>query len=40
MMDLKGKAKWDSWKAKENMSQDSAKEEYIKLVNKLVEKYK
>ncbi|XP_031835429.1 acyl-CoA-binding protein homolog [Nomia melanderi] len=40
MMDVKGKAKWDAWKSKECMSQDNAKEEYIKLVNRLVEKYK
>ena len=29
MFDLKGKAKWDAWKAKEGMSQDDAKEAYI-----------
>ncbi|XP_003699232.1 acyl-CoA-binding protein homolog [Megachile rotundata] len=39
-LDLKGKAKWDSWKSKEGMSQDSAKEAYIKLVDTLLSKYK
>ena len=29
MLDLKGKAKWDAWKAKEGMSQDDAKAAYI-----------
>ena len=32
MMDFKGKAKWDAWKAKEGTSQDDAKEAYIELV--------
>ena len=29
MMDLKGKAKWDAWKAKEGTSQDDAKAAYV-----------
>ena len=29
MLDMKGKAKWDAWKAKEGMSQDDAKAAYI-----------
>ncbi|XP_060816418.1 acyl-CoA-binding protein homolog [Bombus pascuorum] len=40
MLDLKGKAKWDAWKSKEGTSQNDAKEAYIKLVDKLLEKYK
>ena len=28
-MDMKGKAKWDAWKAKEGMSQDKARAAYI-----------
>lgn len=40
MLDLKGKAKWDAWKSKEGMSQNDAKEAYIKFVDKLLEKYK
>ncbi|XP_076291793.1 acyl-CoA-binding protein-like [Lasioglossum baleicum] len=39
MMDLKGKAKWDYWKAKEGMSKDKAKEEYVKLVDSMKPKY-
>ena len=39
-LDLKGKAKWEAWKSKENMSKDDAKEAYIKLVNTLQQKYK
>ena len=29
MMDFKGKAKWDAWKAKEGMSSDDAKTAYV-----------
>ena len=29
MLDMKGKAKWDAWKAKEGMSQDDAKAAYV-----------
>ncbi|KAK1124645.1 Acyl-CoA-binding protein like protein [Melipona quadrifasciata] len=40
MLDLKGKAKWDAWKSKDGMSQNDAKEAYVKFVDTLVEKYK
>lgn len=40
MFDLKGKAKWDMWNSKKGMSQDAAKEAYIKYVDELLEKYK
>ena len=29
MLDMKGKAKWDAWKAKEGMSQEDAKAQYV-----------
>ena len=32
MFDLKGKAKWDAWKAKEGMTSDDAKAAYIEKV--------
>ena len=32
MMDFKGKAKWDAWKAKEGMSNDDAKAAYAQKV--------
>lgn len=40
MLDLKGKAKWNSWSEKKGMSQDEAKEKYIAFVDMLMEKYK
>ncbi|XP_076167133.1 acyl-CoA-binding protein homolog [Ptiloglossa arizonensis] len=40
LLDLKGKAKWDAWKSKDGMSQNDAKETYIKLVDKLIVQYK
>ncbi|XP_043252754.1 putative acyl-CoA-binding protein [Colletes gigas] len=40
MLELKAKAKWDAWKSKEDMSQNDAKEAYVKLVEKLTAKYK
>lgn len=40
MLDLKGKAKWNSWNEKKGMSQDEAKEKYIAFVEELMEKYK
>lgn len=40
MLDLKGKAKWNSWSEKKGMSQDEAKEKYIAYVDSLMEKYK
>ena len=40
VLDIKGKAKWDAWKSRENMDQFDSEVEYIKLVNKLIIKYK
>lgn len=40
MLDLKGKVKWDMWKSKEGITENDAKEAYIKLVNTLLEQYK
>merc|ERR1712141_155570 len=39
MLDFKGKAKWDSWKSKEGMSQDDAKEKYMAYAKEMVEKH-
>ncbi|XP_040571941.1 acyl-CoA-binding domain-containing protein 7-like [Lepeophtheirus salmonis] len=39
MMDLKGKAKWDSWSTKKGMSTDEAKEKYIALSKELIAKH-
>ncbi|XP_046459235.1 acyl-CoA-binding protein homolog [Daphnia pulex] len=39
MLDLKGKAKWDSWEAKKGMSFDVAKEAYVSKTEELVTKY-
>ncbi|XP_055535806.1 acyl-CoA-binding protein homolog [Wyeomyia smithii] len=39
MLDLKGKAKWQAWLDKKGTPQDTAKEEYIKLVEELTAKY-
>lgn len=36
MLDLKGKAKWDAWNSKKGLSQDAAKEAYIKKVEELI----
>jgi len=33
--DMKGRAKWDAWKAKEGMNQDVAKQNYMELVSGL-----
>jgi len=33
--DMKGRAKWDAWKAKQGMSHDDAKEAYVELVTGL-----
>ncbi|XP_053983571.1 acyl-CoA-binding protein homolog [Hylaeus volcanicus] len=40
MMDLRAKAKWDSWKSREGMSKDAAKEAYAKHIDTLSAKYK
>jgi len=39
MLDLKGKAKWDSWNKLKGIGQEDAKQKYIDLVAKLEEKY-
>lgn len=36
MLDLKGKAKWDSWNDKKDLSGDDAKKQYVDKVNSLV----
>ncbi|VDK89494.1 unnamed protein product [Litomosoides sigmodontis] len=38
-IDFKGRAKWEAWQKRKGMSSEDAKEQYIKLVQKLVEKY-
>ncbi|KAK6620338.1 Acyl-CoA-binding domain-containing protein 2 [Polyplax serrata] len=38
-LDMKGKYKWEAWMKLKGKSQDEAKEEYIKLVESLLEKY-
>ena len=40
MLDFVGRAKYDSWKAVEGISQDAAKQQYIDVVNDLVAKDK
>ncbi|XP_057662043.1 acyl-CoA-binding protein-like [Diorhabda carinulata] len=37
MLDLKGKAKWDSWNSKKGISKDEAKEKYIAKVQSLID---
>lgn len=39
MLDLKGKAKWNSWNEKKGMSQTDAQEKYIAYVEELLTKY-
>ncbi|XP_055846750.1 acyl-CoA-binding protein homolog [Episyrphus balteatus] len=39
MLDLKGRAKWESWNDLKGKAQDAAKEEYIALVESLSQKY-
>jgi len=39
MFDLKGKAKWDAWKSREGSGKGTAREEYVKVVNGIKEKY-
>ncbi|EGG00918.1 uncharacterized protein MELLADRAFT_31578, partial [Melampsora larici-populina 98AG31] len=36
--DFAGKVKWDAWKSQEGMSQDDAKEKYVKLLREYLEK--
>ncbi|XP_012261808.2 acyl-CoA-binding protein homolog [Athalia rosae] len=40
LLDLKGRAKWNSWDAKRGTSKDAAKEEYITFAEGLMAKYK
>lgn len=35
MFDLKGRAKYDAWKAQKGKNADDARQEYVDLVNKL-----
>ena len=37
ILDMKGKAQWDAWKAKQGMSQEDAKAAYITKVKQLEE---
>ncbi len=39
MLDLKGKAKWESWNGKKGMAQDKAKEEYVAFAKKMLSKH-
>ncbi|XP_046458072.1 acyl-CoA-binding protein homolog [Daphnia pulex] len=39
MLDLKGKAKWDSWESKKGMSSEAAKDAYVAKAAELVAKY-
>ncbi|XP_055713800.1 acyl-CoA-binding protein isoform X2 [Phlebotomus papatasi] len=36
MLDLKGKAKWDSWNGKKGLSTDDAMKQYIEKVTSLI----
>jgi len=38
-LDFKGKAKWEAWNNKKGLSSDEAKNKYIEIVDKLVEKF-
>lgn len=40
LLDLKGKAKWNAWNNKKDLSQNKAKEEYISYAESLLRKYK
>lgn len=39
MLDFKGKAKWDAWNAKSGTSKNEAKEAYVQLAEKMIDKY-
>ncbi|XP_022666025.1 acyl-CoA-binding protein-like [Varroa jacobsoni] len=39
ILDLKGKAKYNSWTSRKGLSQDAAKKEYCELVKQLKDKY-
>ncbi|KAL9656835.1 hypothetical protein ABK040_004370 [Willaertia magna] len=38
MFNMKERAKWDAWKEKEGMSKEDAMEQYVQLVDELVNK--
>ena len=40
MFDIKGKFKWDAWKAKAGLSKSDAQQKYVDLVNGLLETHK
>ena len=37
MFDLKGKAKWDAWEAKKDMTHEAAQQAYIDLITDLLQ---
>ncbi|KAL3119953.1 hypothetical protein niasHT_007081 [Heterodera trifolii] len=37
--DFRGKAKWEAWKKKQGISQEKARIDYVKIVEKMVAKY-
>lgn len=37
MFDVRGRAKWDAWEKRKNMSAEAAMEAYIELVDRLAE---
>lgn len=39
MLDFKGKAKWDAWNGRKDMSKDDAEDHYVDLAEKLVATY-
>lgn len=39
MFDVKGKYKWEFWTKRKGMTKEEAQEEYIQLVDSLLEKY-
>ncbi|KAK5862311.1 hypothetical protein PBY51_017721 [Eleginops maclovinus] len=39
MLDFKGKAKWDAWNSRKEMSKDDAMSAYIALAKEVISKY-
>ncbi|CAK9297695.1 unnamed protein product [Gordionus sp. m RMFG-2023] len=39
LLDIKEKAKWESWNAKKGMTKENAMKAYIKLAESLIKKY-
>ncbi|XP_041961612.1 acyl-CoA-binding protein-like isoform X3 [Alosa sapidissima] len=39
MLDMKGKAKWDSWNSRKGMSKEDAMTAYIALAKEIIAKY-